>query len=274
MLANPSTPPFLLFLKYLPEISESKFDELCSSVEYLDYGHEECWECNVMRLAFDGNYYRNKYPDVQKITDALTHFCEIGWKEKRKPSSTFDIDYYLKSNEDVDHAKINPFVHYLNNGCFEGRKPQSLDNVKRKLLDTLKTTMENSQEYLNISPRLQFISQEKLLITLLKSTDLCISISHDDYMSHTGGVQKFIRDECRYTNEAGYEYLHFCPAIPDIRIDKENGISTFLINCSLNNIFIGTFTAIEINNVLTSLIIKKPNILQVGVIHSLRKISG
>lgn len=269
---NPTTPPFLLFVTYLPGIDITKFEKLCASSGYADLGHEDCWTCDLMKETFDGNYYRSKYPDLDKSTDGLSHFCELGWKEKRNPSANFNTKYYLACNEDVRNAEINPFMHYLNNGINEGRKPQPEAVVNHQLLRTLKTITELSQGYRQIVPKLKLISQSELFITLLakcsESKGLCLALSHDDYMNHTGGVQKFIRDESHYAQETGYDYLHLCPAIADININHDSNAITFLINCTLNDTFIGTFTVKELTETLGSLVIKQPMVLQVAVIHS------
>ena len=269
---NPTIPPYLLFIIYLPGIDVVKYEKLCGSSGYVDLGHTNCWTCELMKEAFDGHYYRNKYPDLDKSIDGLSHFCELGWKEQRNPCANFNTKYYLACNEDVRNAEINPFMHYLNKGINEGRKPQLELIVNHQLLRTLKTITELSQEYRQIVPKLKLIAQSELFITLLakcsESKGLCLSLSHDDYMNHTGGVQKFIRDESHYAQEAGYVYLHLCPAIADISLNHNGSAITFLINCTLNDTFIGTFTVRELTETLSSLLIKQPLALQVAVIHS------
>lgn len=269
---NPTIPPFLLFLIYLPNMNIVKFEKLIASNGYIDVGHENCWTCNLMRDEFDGNYYRSKYPEINISTDALANFCEIGWIEQRNPNEKFNTKYYLLCNEDVRNAGINPFVHYLNTGINEGRKPQPKSIINHQLLRNLKTISELSQDYRGITPKLKLVSQSDLMINLMEqcieSKGLCVTLSHDDYMTHTGGVQKFIRDESNCAQEDNYVYLHLCPAIPDICINQTGSAISSLVNCTINDFFVGTFTVKEISEIFSSMLNKQPYLLQVAVIHS------
>jgi hypothetical protein len=40
-----------------------------------------------------------------------------------RKSGLYDEIWYLNNNPDVAQAKINPSIHYLRNGGFEGRDP-------------------------------------------------------------------------------------------------------------------------------------------------------
>lgn len=72
---------------------------------------------------FDGDWYLEQYPDVQKSNlSALEHFLGYGWQMGRNPSEHFDTSFYLKSNNDVQNFKINPLIHFIQNGRKEGRK--------------------------------------------------------------------------------------------------------------------------------------------------------
>ena len=58
---------------------------------------------------WDENWYRNKYSIKE---DALTHFCEKGWRLGYDPSPKFSISAYVKQNPDVGAAEINPLLHF------------------------------------------------------------------------------------------------------------------------------------------------------------------
>ena len=270
---NPSTPPYLLYLSNLTGIDEFEFEKLCASKLNIDVGHDSCSDCNLMVNSFDGEYYRNRYADIKIDEDALSHYCEIGWKEGRNPSIFFDTKYYLECNPDVNHAHINPFTHFLVNGRYEDRKPKPQNPIDRKLLRELKTIKQVSHQYLGVAPKLKIVPKVQLFMALLatcsRGKGLCISLSHDDYMLHTGGIQKFISNESVYTQASGYSYLHLTPSVSDIRIRDEEGSFTFLVNCTLDDVFIGSFTARELMDTFNELVIKEPNALQVAVIHSL-----
>lgn len=89
-------------------------------------------------LAFDANYYLNKYQDLQAefggINDAAAknaavknHWLQYGISEGRRGSSDFDSFYYLQSNPDIaDNYGPNNYAgaisHFLNYGINEQRQ--------------------------------------------------------------------------------------------------------------------------------------------------------
>lgn len=76
---------------------------------------------------FDRNYYLFTYPDVRQADiDPLWHYVKYGWKEGRKPSEKFDINF---SSTQLDHSQgggQNPLVRYLLNSG----NGDSVSNVK------------------------------------------------------------------------------------------------------------------------------------------------
>lgn len=269
----PSAPPFALYLRFMSDSDLQEMNEHVVESAGRDLGHADCWACDVMRSKFNSAYYRKKYSDLDEVSDALAHYCEIGWRELRDPCVGFSTRYYLDGNSDVKNADINPFVHYLSRGCKEGRKPQPEDVVLRESLEGLRTIREMSNDYFNIRPRLHLAFEEQLFVKLLahgdKGAGICVVASHDDYLNHTGGVQKFIRDEANAAIDRGYGYLHLCPAVPDLKLDSDSALSTFLINATLNGEFIGTFTGREVIQALDGVQSKVAGALKVGVVHSL-----
>jgi hypothetical protein len=269
---HPGVPPVIIFLSELPGLTEQTFSELCRSQAYADSGHDDCWACDLMRPAFDGAFYRAMYPDAAKVADALVHYCETGWKERRDPAAFFDAGYYLASNEDVSSAGINPLTHYLSMGSREGRKPAPADPVQRKLIRGLRTSSEASRELAAAPVRFEPASAARLAADLLQQVagtpGICLSLSHDDYLSHTGGVQKFIADESRFAREDGYVYVHLYPAVPDLRLVELGAPATLLVNCTVAGRFAGTFTASELASTFEWLESRQPGALSIGTVHS------
>ncbi len=63
-------------------------------------------------------------------------------------------------------------------------------------------------------------ADEELVTEVVRSIrdlghELVLSISHDDFATHTGGVQKVIREQCRYLVSHKLAHVHFCPAGED-----------------------------------------------------------
>ncbi len=77
----------------------------------------------VESKLFDPEYYLSRYYDeLTGVDNLLDNFLNEGIEQKRNPSSMFDTEFYLKHNPDVAQAEVNPFLHYVGNGRFEGRE--------------------------------------------------------------------------------------------------------------------------------------------------------
>lgn len=71
---------------------------------------------------FDKAWYIGAYRDVDPARiDPLLHFIRYGGFEGRNPSPHFDSRHYLITNRDVAERQINPLVHYLRFGRTEMR---------------------------------------------------------------------------------------------------------------------------------------------------------
>lgn len=76
---------------------------------------------------FDKNFYLKNNPDLGDLKiNPLMHFINQGWKENRDPGPEFSTYWYLKTYSDVKNAGINPLFHYLKYGRKEGRRIKGL----------------------------------------------------------------------------------------------------------------------------------------------------
>ncbi|MBK9140855.1 MAG: hypothetical protein IPM23_00045 [Candidatus Melainabacteria bacterium] len=75
---------------------------------------------------FDQSWYTQTYPDVSlsEIEPAL-HYLLYGGFEGRNPGPLFDSDGYLDQNPNLRQAKINPLLHYLRKGKTESKRSNS-----------------------------------------------------------------------------------------------------------------------------------------------------
>ena len=71
---------------------------------------------------FDPDWYLDTYRDLVGH-DPLTHFCQHGMKEGRRPNPYFVTDWYLRENPDVARSGVNPLLHYMRFGEAGGRAP-------------------------------------------------------------------------------------------------------------------------------------------------------
>lgn len=88
--------------------------------------------------GFDPSFYRDNYKDLSGMNDddAVRHYCHTGWLEGRNPNDWFDTCVYLALHDDVRHAGIDPFLHYLGWGRAEGRAigaPAPVRDINRHL---------------------------------------------------------------------------------------------------------------------------------------------
>lgn len=74
---------------------------------------------------FDADWYITQYTDVAKTqVDPAIHYLKYGGFEGRDPGPNFSSACYLETYQDVKRARLNPLVHFLEFGRQEGREPQ------------------------------------------------------------------------------------------------------------------------------------------------------
>jgi len=161
---------------------------------------------------FDSEYYLSKNPDVKNAgVDPLKHFLNFGGTEGRNPSPKFDSSWYLEKNPDVKAAGINPLLHFLMHGKEEGRSLQSVasqEYVPSRLtqnIPSLRQLNKTIPDVIVLTHKIKDVLKQKL------RNDYVISLSHDDYLTVTGGAQVYIADEQRLVNQQGQSYIHIYP---------------------------------------------------------------
>lgn len=71
---------------------------------------------------FDAGWYVRRYADVAAARiDPAVHYLDNGWREGRDPGPSFSTSAYLRSNNDVARAGTNPLLHFIEFGYSEGR---------------------------------------------------------------------------------------------------------------------------------------------------------
>ena len=77
---------------------------------------------------FDTQYYIQENPDVPASgLDPFEHFLQVGHREGRNPSATFDLRYYRRRY--MNGADANPLLHYLDTGARSGFNPDPSSEV-------------------------------------------------------------------------------------------------------------------------------------------------
>jgi GT2 family glycosyltransferase len=74
---------------------------------------------------FDAAYYLRANPHLSELNiDPLTHYLEVGCREKRDPSAGFDTSHYLSQCEAYGETPENPLLHFLTVGIARGLTPK------------------------------------------------------------------------------------------------------------------------------------------------------
>jgi glycosyltransferase involved in cell wall biosynthesis len=161
---------------------------------------------------FDPDYYLSKNPDVKNAgIDPLEHFLNFGGVEGRNPSPKFDSSWYLEKYPDVKAAGINPLLHFLLYGKEEGRVSQAVtsqENVPTPLIPsapTIKKVTKTIPDVIVLTQKIKEIFEHQL------KDNYVLSLSHDDYLTITGGAQVYITDEQRLVNQQNQSYIHIYP---------------------------------------------------------------
>jgi glycosyltransferase involved in cell wall biosynthesis/SAM-dependent methyltransferase len=129
------------YLAHNPDVAQAKVDPL------LHYLNDGGFEGRDPGPSFTSALYLDAYEDVRKAgINPLLHYLRYGQKDGRmaqpqiaedlyllQSSCLFDGDWYLANNPDLAQAGIDPTLHYLHFGGFEGRDPGPNFSSKRYL---------------------------------------------------------------------------------------------------------------------------------------------
>lgn len=191
----------------------------------------------VVVKAFDPAYYTSTYPDIASAgIDPLDHFLHAGWREGRNPSSDFDTKYYLAVNQDIASGGLNPFWHYLVAGKAEGRASKRPGGYKREIIDQARSARQRSEDYAVAVPTV--IPAESVVDqvagALSGGQGFVLSLSHDHYVTVTGGTQILIADEQKAYVAQGMTYIHLSPARPGLTMIAAS--HDFLVNLIVDGV--------------------------------------
>ena len=198
----------------------------------------------------DGDFYLAAYPDVARHgINPVAHYCSAGWAEGRNPTASFDTHYYLSTNPDVAAQRVNPFWHYLVAGKAEGRLAMRPGCFRRQVIERAQPPDAAGFGRPDLAGVLSAAELERLLAPALEATaGLAVSVSHDRYVSSTGGLQLFLADEQAKFGRGGMAYLHVSPFKPQLRLaDEPSGATLFLL---LDGVQLGVATAADLATAL------------------------
>ena len=132
-------------------------------------------EASLIRASgfFDPDWYLANYPDVaQAGVDPLIHYIQHGGFEGRDPGPSFSSARYLETYKDVKKAGVNPLHHYLKYGRLEERKPLPTQD-KQQLPGT---SSPNNEEENKIKAKLNVFLSTGATLDLPIYTEPVVSI--------------------------------------------------------------------------------------------------
>ncbi len=181
-----------------------------------------------LAVEFDADFYRRRNPDVAASgIDPLAHFLDYGWREGRDPRADFSIVEYRDLNPDLD-GETNPFAHYVLGGREQGRVSKREMGFRHDLI-VQRAPMAARLAAAEGEPVLAQPAEvlaEALGATRSGLADLHLSVSHDNYLEHLGGVQLCVLREARGLEAQGADHLHLFPAsnYPMVRVGRNAGV--------------------------------------------------
>ncbi|TAJ72185.1 MAG: hypothetical protein EPO51_08720 [Phenylobacterium sp.] len=187
----------------------------------------------AVAAEFDAAFYLAMNPDVAASgMDPVEHFIRTGWVEDRDPNPRFSVLDYLEANPDVAAANLNPFAHYLVAGRAEGRAPRHALGFRYDVIARLKPVEARIAAAAAAAARLRTDPPGRLTVALGKLGDLHVTLSHDNYVEHSGGLQFCVRREAEQFRQRGVAHLHLYPAVvwPSVRAAGEAGPLGVLLN--------------------------------------------
>jgi hypothetical protein len=182
---------------------------------------------DLVAQHFDEDFYLTAYPDVAAAgVDPIRHYLDIGWNEHRDPSLLFSTRFYLDNYPDIVAAGVNPYYHYLAAGRTEGRHGKHQLGFRWDILSKLKPVAEQIAEMKAYrsppTPSSPAALDFALQSGLEGARKLIVSLSHDDFTKHVGGVQLLLRRELQLLRSRGDTHVHLFPEYPLLFIDTSN----------------------------------------------------
>lgn len=202
-----------------------------------------------VEAEFDPAFYRGRYPDVAKSgLDPLKHFLAYGWREGRDPSAAFSVNDYLELHPDVVEAGENPFLHYLRAGKAEGREIRRDLGFRHDILAKL-APLDARLDAADAGAKAYPADPPETLAAALAvsrsdAKAVHLTVSHDDFTAHLGGLQLSLRREADGIAAQARDHLHLFPANPYPTV--RDGRTPDLIGVLWNGAFVGHFDAVEI----------------------------
>jgi hypothetical protein len=192
---------------------------------------------DLVASEFDAQFYLGAYDDVAASgVDPLEHFLHSGWREGRDPTPRFSTRDYQDAHPDVVEADVNPYIHYLTVGRRLGYPPKQELGFRYQILREERPMAARVAHALSVAAEVKPRAASILAKAFAKSrtgfADLHVTVSHDDYVANTGGVQLCLQREGAQVAAMGRDHLHLFPPgpWPTVRPASQPSLTGVLLN--------------------------------------------
>ena len=95
-------------------------NKMLTRIKWLKYSISKKIGTLKQPVTFDEEWYRQEYPHVaNRKLDPYIHYLVWGWWQGHNPNDTFDVAEYLINNPDILLEGREPYTHYLAKGAEE-----------------------------------------------------------------------------------------------------------------------------------------------------------
>ena len=91
----------------------------------------------IIKSQFDAEFYSATYLAIPSKLDPIGHYLTVGSKRGYKPRPDFDPAFYIQRYPDVMASGMDPFVHYVKHGKYEGRETECSRNEVEAISDVI-----------------------------------------------------------------------------------------------------------------------------------------
>lgn len=102
--------------------------------------------------AFQASWYSSTYFDSSlDEEECLAHFLKDGYRKGFDPSPAFSCARYCAKYPDILGSNVNPYIHYLESGRFEGRELEKSKDYDNSDLKSLLNSLELTEKLSNLN---------------------------------------------------------------------------------------------------------------------------
>lgn len=251
-----------------PDIFEAKVEPLEHWVRFgksenrsfkiSPWGSTEIQE--ILKQNFDSVFYVN-FNNLTSTppSDALGHFCRVGWRLRYDPNPYFDTEFYKKYENLESDSEIPYFLHFLltrkhlKRSVTYSRNRTAWDFTNIGMITPrIESAPKHSNPYISSSVPLRIEEISDLLAesNFKYSNKLLISWGNNNFMTTIGGIEVIVQHELKDCIAGAINHVYIYRNNTESRGRQEDADSyTMVINGSIEH----KLTIDEIDSLLNNL---------------------